>query len=238
MVMKDRLHEILNRFKDQVDYLEIRLEDSKHLIINVKRSKVESLTTDFIYGGNVRALYNGGWGFVVFKDLDELETAAEKTIQQAKLVGKDTSYWAQVEPVEYVGHLESKSDPREVSLEKKVKLLKDYTKIVDEYDEKVVSSEANYSEKFMLVTFANSEGSYIQQELADVYLKVIGTAVDGQESERAALTVGGAHDFNIFLNLEEQIRLQDRKRPIGRSREKYRHRCESVSNSEGSCSSH
>lgn len=206
MVMQERLRDVLNRFKDQVDYLEIRIEDSKHLTIDVKKAKVDLITTNFIYGGNVRALNKGGWGFVVFKNLNELETAAAKAIQQAQLVGKEESRWAPVKPVEYMSRLECMLDPREVSLDEKVKLLKNYTQLIDEYDDKIVTSKGIYSEKFMNTIFANSEGSYINQESADVYMSIKATAVDGKETEEASFSVGGPHDFNIFYGQEEKIR--------------------------------
>lgn len=204
--MQERLKEILDRFKEQADYLEIRIEDSKHLTIDVKKAKVDSITTNFIYGGNVRALYKGGWGFVVFKDLDELGTACTKAIQQAQLVGKGDSHWAPVQPVEFMSRLECKADPRKVSLEEKVKLLKDYTLLIDEYDEKLIASRGLYSEKFKNTIFANSEGSYIDQESADVYMSITATAVDGKETERASFSIGGPQDFNIFHGHEDKIR--------------------------------
>ncbi|MCK4258309.1 MAG: TldD/PmbA family protein [Halanaerobiales bacterium] len=206
MEQKKLLTEVISRYKDQVDYLEIHLEDSNMMTIDVKKSKVESINTDFIYGGNVRTLSKGGWGFVVFKDLAELEEAVKKSILQAKLVGKEKSYWAKVEPIEFESKITFINDPRKVSLEEKVKLLKDYSSLVDEYDERIITSQAAYREKFMNTIFANSEGSYIKQEKTDIAMAIRVTAVKDGNTQTGALTKGTCTDFNVFLGLEDKIK--------------------------------
>lgn len=206
MDLKQRLREVLYRFRNEVDYLEIRIENTRETKIDVKKSAVDSINTNFLSGGNVRALLRGGWGFVVFKTLDELEQAAEKAIAIAKLVGSNASHWAKVDPVEYVGRLSFELDPRTVSLEEKVQLMKHYSALIDSYDPKIVTSQVRYHERFMNVILANSEGSYLDQELGDVYLSASAKAVKDGDVQDGGLTVGNAHDFHAFLNLEERIK--------------------------------
>ncbi len=203
--MKNRLKEVIERFKSQVDYLEVRVEETSLVNISVKNSLVDSMTNNFIYGGNVRALYKGGWGFVVFKDLNELEAAVKKAVTQAKLVGAGESHWAKVEPVEYSSKLSLKKDPRQVPLKEKIQLLKRYTTFAKKYDKRIVASEGGYKEYFKHTTFANSEGSCIEQETADVYLQVMVTAVTEGDTQNANYTLGNYQDFDVFYDLEDRI---------------------------------
>ncbi len=206
MILKDHI----DKYKDQVDYMEIRLEDSSNTVINVKNSKVDSLNTDFIYGGNVRTLYQGGWGFVVFKDIKEIEDSIKKAISQSKLVANSLdnkqSFWTTKKPVEFISKLTFVNDPREVSLEEKVKLLKHYTSLIDNFDERIVTSNAIYKEKYINTIFANSEGSFINQEKADVNLILKATAVENNNAQSAVLSDGTCSDFNIFYGLDDQIK--------------------------------
>ena len=206
MEMKERLFDVLNRLKDQVDYLEIRLEDSRETKIDVKNGKVDSINTNFICGGNVRTLYKGGWGFTVFKDVDGLEEAATKSVTQAKLVGRDTTHWASVEPVEYIYRIQFINNPRQVPLEEKVTLFKEYTNLIKGYDPKIVTSQARYQEKFMHTVFANSEGSYIDQEYTDNHLALVAAAAENGQSQSANLTMGTCDDFNVFRGQHEAIK--------------------------------
>lgn len=206
MDLKQRLREVLYRFRNEVDYLEIRVENTRETEIDVKKSNVDSINTNFLSGGNVRALFKGGWGFVVFKTLDEVEDAAEKAITIAKLVGTSQSHWAKVDPVEHVGRLTFHLDPRTVSLEEKVRLMKNYSALIDSYDEKIVTSQVRYREQFRNVIFANSEGSYMDQEHGDVYMSFTARSAKDGDIQDGSLTIGGAHDFNAFYNLEEQIK--------------------------------
>lgn len=206
MDLKDRLFEVLNRFKNRVDYLEVRLEDSRETKIDVKKSKVDGINSNFIYGGNVRALYKGGWGFTVFKNIEELDAAVEKTIAQAHLVGKGTSNWAPVEPVEFTYRLNFLKNPFEVPLEEKVRLFKEYTTLISNYDPRIINSQARYQEKFIHTIFANSEGSYIDQEATDNYLYLGATAASGNETQTANFSIGTCQDFNVFYGLEDKIK--------------------------------
>lgn len=205
MDLKQRLREVLYRYRDEVDYMEIRVENTRETKIDMKKSNVESINTNFLSGGNVRALFKGGWGFVVFKNLEELDLAAEKASTIAKVVGSSQSYWAKVDPVEHISSLTCKRDPRSVTLEEKIRLMKHYSTLVDTYDAKIATSQVRYHERFMHVIFANSEGSYIDQEHGDVHLGITALAVTEGESESASLTIGSAYDFDAFYNLEKVI---------------------------------
>ncbi|MCG8638789.1 MAG: TldD/PmbA family protein, partial [Desulfobacterales bacterium] len=78
--------------------------------------------------------------------------------------------------------------------------------LVDNYDEKIVVSQGRYNEIFMNTIFANSEGSYIDQEKADVYLGISAAAVKDGDTQSAGYTIGGYHDFNDFYGIEEKIK--------------------------------
>lgn len=62
--MKDLLRNAL-KLAD-VDYCEIRFEESQPFSISYQGRTLDTITRDTPYGGNVRALHKGGWGFACF----------------------------------------------------------------------------------------------------------------------------------------------------------------------------
>ena len=65
----------------QADYCEIRLEET-HVTSVVYRGKtLDTISQNIQYGGNVRALVNGGWGFVSFNKLENLSEYVEAACQ-------------------------------------------------------------------------------------------------------------------------------------------------------------
>ncbi|MCX6013929.1 MAG: TldD/PmbA family protein, partial [Chloroflexi bacterium] len=60
--MRDK---ISDAFKNQKsDYLEIRIEETENTRIQYRGRELEDIGRSMSLGGNVRALVNGGWGFV------------------------------------------------------------------------------------------------------------------------------------------------------------------------------
>src|SRR3990172_4972304 len=92
--MRDRLAEALRGH--DVDYMEIRLEEGEATRIQYRGKELEDINRTSSLGGNVRALYRGGWGFASFNSLDDLREKAAQAARQARLVGKEKSELAPV----------------------------------------------------------------------------------------------------------------------------------------------
>ncbi|MCL2497177.1 MAG: hypothetical protein FWF06_01025, partial [Symbiobacteriaceae bacterium] len=73
--------------KADVDYCEVRFEDSRDLVIQFQGQVLEQVRTSNLYGGNVRALHHGGWGFASFNGIEDLEKNILLACQQAKAAG-------------------------------------------------------------------------------------------------------------------------------------------------------
>ena len=83
------LAEALKRYN--ADYIEARLEESQTSHITYRGRELESIGRSTAAGGNVRALVRGGWGFVSFNDLSEIQGRVETAVKQAKSVGSEES---------------------------------------------------------------------------------------------------------------------------------------------------
>jgi len=76
-----------------VDYLEIRLEEKAVTSVNYVGRELENIGVNNSFGGNVRALHKGGWGFSSFNSLEQLDQKVAQACKAAKQVGKGRSSW-------------------------------------------------------------------------------------------------------------------------------------------------
>ncbi|MBI4288428.1 MAG: TldD/PmbA family protein [Chloroflexi bacterium] len=204
--IRDRLAPILSSNKDKAEYIEIRLEESESTRIMYRGREVEDVARSSAVGGNVRALVKGGWGFVSFNDFGRINEWMSLAISQATHVGKEKSLFTSLPPVtDRVLADRAKKDPDTVPLAEKKALL-------DQYNEAIWSipgiqtSIIAYGDGRKQVFFANSEGSFIEQNRKDVNLRVAAVARKDSEVQQAGLSLGSKGDFSKIEGLHDEIR--------------------------------
>ena len=98
------------------DYVEVHIEEGESTHISYRGRELEDIGRSRSRGGNVRALVNGGWGFVSFNDSSNLRERVALAVRQARLVGREQSALAPVEPVVDTVALVLAKDPPQVPL--------------------------------------------------------------------------------------------------------------------------
>ena len=188
------------------DYIEAHLEESQTSYITYRGRGLESIgrTTDI--GGNVRALVTGGWGFVSFNDLSELPGKVELAVMQAQFASNEKSQLAEVEPVVDIVPTKIDKNPVAMPLAEKKQLLDEYNDIIW-HTPKLQTSIISYGDSHKKVIFANSSGSYIEQERADITLRLKAVATEGSEVQQVGLSIGSRGDFKTITNLHRQVEL-------------------------------
>lgn len=79
--MKALIEEAIQELDAQ--YIEVRIEDTFITDIVFQGKYLDVLSESHNYGGCVRALVNGGWGFVSFNSIDNLKSAAQTAVHIA-----------------------------------------------------------------------------------------------------------------------------------------------------------
>lgn len=204
--MKEKIKAILEKYKNQCDYLEIRIEKNDEQKIVVSGQEVETINNKIEMGGNVRALIDGGWGFISFNNLDNLEEYVQKATAQAKLVGKSKSMLAPAPVVEDEVRIDVKMNPRSVSLEGKIKLFKHYTEIIQNYHKEIKLGRVVYFDRAIDITFANSEGTYIVSHKIDIGCNIFCISARGNDTQTQFVPMGSNNDYSIVLNKDEEIK--------------------------------
>ena len=189
----------------RADYLEVRLDETATNRIVYRGRELEEIGRTRSFGGNVRALVRGGWGFVSFNEPSELRKRVEEAVEAAGHVGKETSQFAEVAPVGDTVPLELKNDPRTVPLAVKKEMLDRYNETILSVDG-VTSTNITYSDAHKRVLFASSEGSYIEQERIDVVSRLSATARKNGDMQQASMSLGALNDFSYIETLGETAR--------------------------------
>jgi len=195
-----QLADLVKRYS--ADYIEARLEQSQKSSITYRGRELESIGQTTAIGGNIRALLRGGWGFVSFNNLEGLPDKVELAVKQAKLVGREESKLAPVEPI--VDTISTPHNPTTKSLAEKKQLLDEYNEIIWRTP-KLQTSVIAYSDSHKRVIFLSSAGSYIVQERSDINLRLSAVAAEDGEVQQAGLSVGSAGDFKAISSLHQPV---------------------------------
>lgn len=199
-------HNIADLFaKCDADYVEAHLEESQASHLSYRGKELESIDKTSAVGGNIRALVKGGWGFVSFNSLDDLESKIEQSIEQARYISEGDVKLMPVEPIVDNTTGEVKQNPVKISLSEKKQIMDEYNSVIWSTP-KLQTSVIGYSDGYRRYLYVNSAGSYIDQERADVTLRLAAIAADGGEVQQAGLSLGSRGDFNQIKGLHKQVK--------------------------------
>jgi TldD protein len=191
---------------NSIDYLEIRVEQSEATGLGFRGHQLDVVDRSFALSGGIRACYRGGWSFVTFNGLAELDIRIAEAISQAKLVGEETTQLAEIEPIEDVVTVEIKHDPRGVSLAEKRALLEGYNKLILDYDPRIQTTVTGISDRFTTNYFINSTGSCIIQERMDINGRFGAIARgEGGVVRQGFESVHSLTDFDALVGIEERV---------------------------------
>lgn len=204
--LQDRLLDTIAPYRDRVDYLEIRLEQSESTLISYRGVQLDAVDRSFSLVGNVRACHNGGWSFVTFNGLTDLKHRLEDAIAQAKLIGKETTQLAEINPIQDYVAVEFGRDPRGIALDTKRRLIEHYNRLLVEFDPRIQTTMTSYSDRFKTTYFANSLGTCIAQERLDVSGR-FGVVAKGEGGlvRQGFESVHSRSDYSALEGLDTQV---------------------------------
>ena len=196
--------------KSSADYTEIRLERALRSQVLFQKDKLENLESSSEVGGIVRVLKAGGWGIAVFNDISQLSDKVSEATRAASLVAAHSDApveLAEVLPVQETVRTNLKNDFRSIPLKEKKELAETYNRIILSHDKRIVSSQVRYTDSFREVSFANSEGTFLTQEIPDITLLLVAVASDGGANiQQGFESIGEASGFNLVLGRGEEAR--------------------------------
>ncbi len=189
--MRDRVEAAIKSVDAQ--YIEVHIEEAVSSNIRYRGRELEEIGRGNGLGGSVRALAGGGWGFVSFNDLSDLDAKVRMAVAQAKVVGGERIELAEVPTVVDFVPARVGLDPGGVTLTDKKATLDQYVEIMMG-TAGVQSASVGYTDARRHMIFANSEGSYIDQSRVDINMRLAAMARDGSEVQQSGKSLGSLGD--------------------------------------------
>jgi TldD protein len=148
-------------------------------------------------------------GKVAVKQTEEAARARRtaEAIAQAKLIGNATTQLAQVLPVQDYVAVEFAKDPRGIALDTKRQLIEAYNQILLDFDPRIQTTTAGYSERFGTTYFVNSTGSCIAQERLDLSGRFgVVARGEGNVVRQGFESIHSRSDYGVLEGIEEQVK--------------------------------
>ena len=185
------------------DYIEVRIHEGAATGITYAGKELEAIGERTGLGGCVRALVNGGWGFASFNDIAHLPRYVDMACAHARLVGDAGVRLAPVPPRTATVSLPPDLDPADVPLAEKHALCNRYNRIILKHDQ-IQTSTVSYRDAAGQVIFANSEGTFVVQDMAFCGIAVLAIAKDGMDVQRAYESAGDLRGYGNVIGFEEK----------------------------------
>jgi TldD protein len=193
--------------KVDADYSDVRYEIKKETQIVFNGRELTNVTSNSTDGYVIRVLKNDGLASVSFTKKKDVDDAVRSSISNALLISKNIKEpvrFAEAEIIKdtFIPRLDE--DPRYISLEEKLELLRKYNSIPLKYDE-IVTTNIGYSEVIREKYFLSTEGSEIREDLITNGIRGLITSSDGSIFQNIRVGFEGSDGFSVVRNKDEEF---------------------------------
>lgn len=181
--------------ENNADYVDIRVNESQNNVIVMKDGKIQEIRSGNDFGGCVRVLKNGAWGFSFTTNPSQLQDAAQSALKLAKTLQSEVKL-AEIEHVKDAVKSKAKLKPSKVSLDEKKEVISDVENAA--CLDGIVSTTVNYVDQEGSTIFASCEGTALQVEDSRVALFLNAVAASEGVIQFGHKSTGGAAGFEVI----------------------------------------
>jgi TldD protein len=187
------------------DYIEAHFGESENTQLTYHGAKLDEVNRVHSCGGNIRALINGGWGFVSFNNLDNLKEKIALAVSEGRWTSNERLSCSHSQGIVDTVDFQKGKEATSITLQEKKQLLDEYNDIMLSCP-RVQSTIIRYEDTRRKDIFASSEGSYIEQSKPDLSLRLTAIARKNDEVQQAGLSLGSRGDFSVIEGLHHQVK--------------------------------
>jgi TldD protein len=195
----DLFRKTIDSMDSKADYVDIRVNESTNNIIVMKDGKIQEIRSGSDFGGSVRVLKNGSWGFGYTTQISKLDEMAQSALKLAKSLTSDVEI-TKVEPSNDNVKFKAKLLPSTVSLDEKKEVMKDAEAAAN--IEKIVSTTVNYVDGEGTTIYLNSEGSSLSVEESRVAMFLNAVASEQGNIQFGHKSIGGSKGYEVIKNYD------------------------------------
>src|SRR3990170_4867577 len=203
--MKDILTRITNvaTQKFGAEYAEARAQSLLKTMLTLKEGRVEAAKQGIENGVAMRVLANGAWGFASVGSLNEevLTNAVADACRMAKAASlrlKAPIKLANARVVEDRVQVKPGKNPSEINMEDKIKTASAINSNTLNYDRRMRSCTVDYLDLTGTSFFANSEGTWIEQDKLYVWSRITATASQQGVFTFSREEIGSTSGYELF----------------------------------------
>ncbi len=184
-------------------YADIRLERSYATVIELKDGIFREMSYGIDHGAGVRVLYSNSWGFSSSNELSDLKALFEDTLK----IGRALSlHEKRTEPITLADtpavtehfRLNPRINPAGVSIGEKKDMVKAAYRAAKEYSKLIKGITISYVDGYEERIYANSEGSYIEETLPSVFMRVHAVAKRDNTLQEGRESTGAVGGFEVL----------------------------------------
>ncbi len=208
--MRDLIQETLDAARARgASFADLRVTDGEGTSVKIEDGRADEVASAARSGAGLRVLVDGAWGFAPTNTVTkpELQRCLDDAVAMAKAAAGSVSepgMVAEVEPVEVTTKIEARVDPRDVPLADRVQAIFELERIARERDERIVNTNAAYTDGVGSLIIANTFGTYIQAEAVRCAVRVIATAQSGDTRQYAHRSNARPGGYEVMLDADPE----------------------------------
>jgi TldD protein len=196
--------------KFSAEYSEMRAQKLKKTLLTLKEGRVEAARQGIENGVALRVLVNGAWGFssIGSFNLPDLKTAVSDACRMARAISKrmkNPIILADTTPINDKISVETKKNPKNISMEHKIKTALTINQSSLSYDKRVKSCTIDYLDLVGTNYYVNSEGTNIEQNKLYVWSRITSSALSNGIFSFSREEIGSTAGYEIFDEYPPEI---------------------------------
>jgi TldD protein len=185
------------------EYAEVRAQKLSKTMFTMKEGRVEAAKQGVENGVALRVLVNGAWGFASVGSLNTeiLANVISDACAMAKTASarlKTPIKLAATKTLEDHVQIKPKKRPSEISIEDKIKNASRTNNVTLKCDKRVKSCTIDYLDLAGISYFANSEGTYIEQDKLYVWSRITASALQNGVFTFSREEIGSTAGYEVF----------------------------------------
>jgi TldD protein len=203
--MIEQLTSLLSRV--EAEYADLRYEIKRETSITFQGKELTQIGSSTTDGFVLRVLIKGGLSSIAFTKASHAEQAIRTARENALLLAGHLDEPVRFAPAEAVRETflpGLDEDPRKVSTEEKLSLVRHYNNLVHAH-EKIAHTVTDYSETSREKYFVSTEGSAVREDLVTTRLSGLITSREGSLIQTIRVGLGGSQGFACLRNQEEEF---------------------------------
>ncbi|MEM2901040.1 MAG: TldD/PmbA family protein [Thermoplasmata archaeon] len=192
---------LANAHRLGVSYADVRVQEDRGTKIAVKDSTLEEVVSGNNFGLGIRVLYKGSWGLASTNDYSKLKVMLDRALRAAKsgiCKGKRKVKLAEVKPSVDKVIAKPKIRFEDVSIERKVKMLKEVYSSTKVISDRIKSIRLGYVDINGRELYMTSEGTNLYQEQVFTGFLCVTTAYEGGLIQQCAEGVERQSGFELY----------------------------------------